>query len=157
MHADGGSNVILVTSPSLLHNVIKTTNKICNTGGSTASISHTGELHMLLDTPNKKILMSMKQAYVMPSNNHNTLGLSLFLLNGCHRVSHAMNECVAIKNSDKDQANMPITLIRNSLDYISIKIVAPPSTAVCARYTHTKYELQLHVTYRSETTNAMIP
>ena len=109
MHADGGSNVILVGSPSFPHNVIKTTNEVGNTVGGTASTTQIGELDILLDTLNKKILTAMKQAYLMISNDHNAFGLSPFLLNDCHRVSHAMNECIAIELANKDHVNIPTT------------------------------------------------
>ena len=60
MHVDVGSNVILVTSPSLLHNVIKTTNKVSNTGGGTVCTTHIDKLRMLLDTPTNTILLIIK-------------------------------------------------------------------------------------------------
>ena len=80
---DGGSNVTLVTSPSLLHNVMQTTNEIGNTGGGTAKTTHSGDLHMLLKTVDKKVPLTTKQACVIPSKKHETFGLSPFIIYGC--------------------------------------------------------------------------
>ena len=60
MRVDCGSNVMLVTSPSLLHDVVQTSNWIGSTGGGTAKTTHTGDLHMLLETHNKQTLLLMK-------------------------------------------------------------------------------------------------
>ena len=70
---------------------------------------------MMLDAPRK------------PTNIHNTFGMSPFLINGYRRVSHAMNECATIDLAGNDRVYMTITLIRNYLDYVSIKIVMPES------------------------------
>ena len=126
-HVDEGSNVILVTSPSLLHNVIKTTNEVGNTGGGAASTTHTGELHMLLDTPTKTILLIIKQAYVIPSNDHIKFYLSPFLMHSCHRVPHAMNEHVTIELEDADQVIIHVSLIKNTLYYVRVTIIQPSS------------------------------
>ena len=54
MHVDDGSNVTLVASPALLHNVIQTNKKVGNAGRGTAKTTHTGDVHMFLATHNKK-------------------------------------------------------------------------------------------------------
>ena len=123
MRADGASNAIFVVSPSFLYNAIKTTSEAGNTRGGIASTTHTGELHVLLVTPSKQIILMTKQSCVMPSNDHNTLGLSPFLINGCHWESRAVNECTTIGLAEKDRASAPITLVRNYLDFVSIKII----------------------------------
>ena len=86
MHVDGGSNVMIVASTSLLHNAMQTTNEVGNTRGGTAKTTHAGDMHMLLESVDKQVLIKMKQACFMPSNNHNTFGLSKFLIHGCKRV-----------------------------------------------------------------------
>ena len=80
MHVAGRSNVIIVTSPPLLHNFVQTTNGVGNTGGGTAKTTHVGDPRMLLETVDKQVILIMKQAYFMPSNNRNTFGFSPFLI-----------------------------------------------------------------------------
>ena len=41
----------------------------------------------------------------------------------CHWMSRVMNECVAIDLEDKDQVNIPVSLIKNTLDYVRVKII----------------------------------
>ena len=54
MRVDGGSNVMLVASPSFLHNVAQTTNEVGNTRRGTSKTTHAGYLRMLLKTFDKK-------------------------------------------------------------------------------------------------------
>ena len=82
---------------------------------------------MLLDTPTKTILLTIKQDCVMPSNDHNTFGLSPFLLHGCHQVSHVMNQRVTIDLEDTDKVIIPVSLIKNTLDYARVTIIQPSS------------------------------
>ena len=53
-HMDGGSNATLVSYPSLLQNVKQTNNKAGSAREGTAKTTHTGDLHMPLETDNKK-------------------------------------------------------------------------------------------------------
>ena len=53
MHMNCGSNIMLVTSPSLLHNSIQTGSKVGNTGRGAAKNTRIGYLHMILETHNK--------------------------------------------------------------------------------------------------------
>ena len=79
-HVDSGSNVLLVTSPDMLHNAMPCDKTVGNAGGGNTSTTHIGELHLLLETSlNKNLLVTMKQTHTMPSNQHNALGLSPFL------------------------------------------------------------------------------
>ena len=125
-HVDSGSNVMLVTSPAMLHNVTSCDKTVGNTGGGNVATTHIGELHLLLETSlNKKLLVIMKQTYAMPSNQHNTLGLSPFKLHGCDHVSHSMYEHVDIDFKNNNKVNLPIAVIKNYLDYVSLKITLP--------------------------------
>ena len=102
MYFDAGSNVTLVASNPLLHNVMQTNNEVGNIGRGTAKTTHIGGLHMLLETIYKQLLLIVKQACVMPSNNHNTFGLSTFLIHVCNRVSHEMPDRVNIDIDDNN-------------------------------------------------------
>ena len=62
---------------------MQTTNEIGNTGGGTAKTTHTGDLHMLLKTVDKKLPLTTKQACAIPAKNHETFGLSPFIIYGC--------------------------------------------------------------------------
>ena len=112
MYVDGGSNVMLVASPSLLHNLIQTNNKVCNTGGDASKNTHTGYLYMLLATHNKTLLLIMKHAYFMPSNSHNTFGLSPFLIHGRKRETNIVYERVNVDVDHSSNMKIPITMIR---------------------------------------------
>ena len=101
MRVDSGSNFIIVAHPSLIHNVTQTSNKAGNTGGGTAKTAHTEDRHMLLMTHNKKIILVMKKHCSMLSNNHNTFGLSPFLIHGRNKVSHVMHDSANLDVDDK--------------------------------------------------------
>ena len=66
MHIDGGSNAILVTSPSVLHSTMQTVNEVGNTGGGIAQTTHVGDLHMMIETVDRTVLLVMKQSCVVP-------------------------------------------------------------------------------------------
>ena len=83
---------------------------------------------MIFDTQKKQKLLVIKHACVMPSNNHNTFGLSPFLVNNCQRESHVMHECVNIDRTVNDRINMHIKLVRTRLDHGSLNIVALSSS-----------------------------
>ena len=97
----------------------ETENEVGNTGRGSAQTTHAGDLHMFLETVDKTMLLIMKQAHAMPSNTHNTFGVSQFLIHGCKRVSHEMHDHVQIGINDATNINVPITLIKNYLDNIS--------------------------------------
>ena len=80
VRVDGGSNKVLVTSSSLIHDSVQTKNEVGTTGGGITQTNHAGDLHMTLEDVDKSALLTMKQALAVPSNNHNTFGLSPFLL-----------------------------------------------------------------------------
>ena len=63
----------------------------------------------------------------MSSNDHNTFGLSPFLLHSCHQVPHVMNEQVIINLEDADQVILSVSLIKNTLDYVRVTIVQTSS------------------------------
>ena len=62
MHAGSGSNVVLVASPSLLHNVKQTSSKVGNAGGGANKTTHAGDLRMLLETHDRKTLLNKESS-----------------------------------------------------------------------------------------------
>lgn len=127
MHSDTGSNVCLVTDTSLLHNVVEHKGTVNGTGGGKAQVVAYGDLHALFTIANVQYRIIIQKTYVMPSNKHHTLGLTPFKKAGCTRAIHSMHEYLEFHLDNGQIANIPITLINNSLDYVTLKIIPPQS------------------------------
>ena len=104
---------------------------------------------MLLETHNKQVLLTMKQAYFMPSNNNNASGLSPFLIHGNKTVSHVMCESDNVEIDDSNNIKIPIALIRIVLDHIIIKII-PPSDSYDIKQL-SKHKSECHIDALNDT------
>lgn len=127
MHSDTGSNLFLVITTSLLHNVINCQGTVNGTGGGKAQVISCRDLHALLTINNVQYKIVIHQTHVMPSNKHHTLGLSPFQKAGCTRAIHRIHEYVEFHLDNGQVATLPTTLTHNSLDYVTLEIIPPQS------------------------------
>ena len=64
-----------------------------------------------------------------------------------------MNECVTIDLEDKDQVNIPVSLIRNTLDYVRVKIIKPSSSDALLNNYHDPIPVCLRATMTASSLN----
>ena len=127
IRSDSGSNFYLCTSTDILHNWTDCVGNVNVTGGGKAKVTARGELHALFKIDDVHYWIIIERFYVMPSNKHHTLGLAPFKKSGCTKAIHIMYEHVEFHFDNATKSTMPITLISNSLDYVSLEIMPPTS------------------------------
>ena len=75
---DIGANCFVVTSWSILHNVVETNESVHVTRSTLALVSQKGTLHVLLRNPTNRCLVQVDDAPHLPSNLHNAFSLTPF-------------------------------------------------------------------------------
>ena len=88
MLVDGGSNVFLVTTEDLLHNVVPHVSTVTGTGEIKAKVAAHGALILLFALGSRTFKVMITRCYVMPTNRHHTLGLALFRRAGYQKATH---------------------------------------------------------------------
>ena len=72
MHVDGGSNVCLVTTSDVLHNVVPHVGAVTGTGEIKAQVTAYGDLILLFAHGSKTFKVTITRCYVMTTNRHHT-------------------------------------------------------------------------------------
>ena len=125
MHSDTESNVCLITSTKYLHNWVNYKGLVNETGGGKATVIAYGDLHALFEINDTRYRIIIHCCYVMPSNNHHTLGLAPFKKAGCSKAIHNMHEKVEFHLENGEINILPVTVVSNLLDYVTLKIILP--------------------------------
>ena len=76
----------------------------------------------------------------MLSSDHSTFGLIEFITHGWKIFSYVTHESVSADVNDDSSVTIPITLARNFLDHISIKIITPSESYGMSNGTNHKSE-----------------
>ena len=123
---NSGSNICLVTSKELLHNIIQYRGKVEVTENNSTTVMDYGDLYLLIRNNKKQYLVIIYRYYIMLSNKYNILGLSLFKKLGYKNAIHTMNKSLTLQLDSDLYFNISIVEIINSLDYTKMKVIPLP-------------------------------
>ena len=130
MRIDGGSNVCLVTTDDVPHNMVPHVGSVTGTGEIKAKVTAHGDLILIFALGSWTFQATTTRCYVMTSNRYCTLGLAPFRWADYKKAVHDMHNRVQNTLDSGEVIESPISVVLNHLDYTKIKILPPGMRAV---------------------------
>ena len=122
---EGSSNVCLVTTEDVLHNVVPHAGVVKGTDEIKEKVTAYGDFILLFALGSWEFQATITRCYVMTTNRHHTLDLSPFRRASCKKTVHEMHNKVQITLDSGKVIYIQISVVLNHLDYVKIKILSP--------------------------------